>query len=124
MAPGLVGARRAALVPSKRRLERSSILLTARDPAFGDEIQVGDAVTLRAVVHDPNLKEPTGTVYFHADERYDQCPPVRLRSRSVATCYLTFYVPGRFSVTASYVGRDRSRATATVRFEVVPNTSD
>jgi hypothetical protein len=107
-----------------RHLKPSRISLTARDPAFGNEIQVGDAVTFRAVVHDPNLKAPTGTVYFRADERYDRCAPVRLRRRFVATCYLTFYSPGRFFVTARYVGRDGSNATVTVHFEVIPNTND
>ncbi len=108
----------------KGRAHPAGIRLTAVDPGYAYGIQVGDTVTLTAVVHDPNVSRPVGTVTFRADDRYDHCPLVRLRRTTTARCYLTFYSPGRFYVTASYEGRDRSVASVTLRFSVVPATND
>ncbi len=107
-----------------RRVRRSLIELTAVDPGYAYGIQVGDTVTFTATVRDPNVARPDGLVTFRADERYDSCPAVRLHRSTTATCYLTFYSPGAFSVTARYDGRDRSIAAVTLHFTVVPATDD
>lgn len=117
-------ARRPTRARETGRARPAGIRLTAVDPGYSYGIQVGDTVTLTAVVHDPNVARPVGTVTFRADDRYDHCPLVRLRRTTTARCYLTFYSPGRFFVTASYKGRDRSVASVTLRFSVVPATND
>lgn len=119
---------RPSTVPDRRteprRARKSLIELTAVDPGYAYGIQVGDTVTFTATVHDPNVARPDGVVTFRADESYDHCPAVALHGAATATCYLTFYSPGPFSVTARYEGRDRSTASVTLRFSVVPATND
>lgn len=114
-----------SLAPASRHVRPSSITLAAEDPAYGYGIQVGDTITMRATVHDPNVARPVGTVVFTSDNTYDKgCRSVRLQHVTDATCYMTFYSPGRFHVTARYEGTDHSGASVTLRFSVVPNTSD
>ncbi|MCU1492869.1 MAG: hypothetical protein JWO62_633 [Acidimicrobiaceae bacterium] len=99
--------------------------LTAVDPEYAYAIQVGDTITLRAVVHDPNVARPSGTVSFATNNSYDAgCKSVRLRRSTTATCYVTYYAPGGFHVVATYKGDDRSSSTVTLRFQVVPSTND
>lgn len=104
----------------------STMRLTATDPQFSSGIQVGDTITLRAVVRDPNVKKPTGTVRFATDDPYDKggCSTVHLKRSTTATCYLTYYSPGSVKVTATYAGADHSSAKLSLRFKVIPATDD
>lgn len=122
---GLAGSTAARASASPRSLRDATIRLTATDPQFAYAIQVGDTITFRATVTVRGRSHPTGTVRFTADNPYDHgCPQVRLSRSGSATCYLAFYSPGRFRVTASYVGPRHARASVTLRFAVVPATND
>jgi hypothetical protein len=105
--------------------DRSSISLTATDPQYSYAIQVGDAITMNATVRDSKEREPNGTVSITSNNNYDKgCPSIHLKHRTKATCYITFYSPGRFSVKATYDGRDGSVASVTLHITVVPSTND
>lgn len=123
----LVGGGTAVGAPAAHRrghARRAEITLTAVDPNYAYAIQVGDTITLRAVVRDPGRRAATGAVAFSSDNSYDRgCRAVRIQ-RSDAVCYMSFYTPGHFSVTARYRGPDRQQAVVTLRFSVVPSTSD
>jgi hypothetical protein len=109
---------------ASRAVKPSTMRLTVTDPQSGYNFQVGDALTMRAVIRDPNRSKPSGTVSFSSDNSYDKCKTVTLRRETTATCYLTFYSPGRFYVTAKYTGLDHSDAKITIHFSVVPSAND
>jgi len=107
------------------RVHRPTIELTATDPGYSYAIQVGDTITLLAVVHDPNARAPSGTVSFATNDAYDTgCRAVRLDHSTHATCYVTYYSPGSYRVKATYKGEDRVTATVTLRLKVVPSSDD
>jgi len=105
------------------RPKPASIRLTAVDPVSGFGLQVGDAITFTALVRDPNVGSATGLVAFSSNNRYDACPRVVIH-RNRAACYLTFYSPGTFHVTARYLGRDHVVTRVTLDITVIPNTDD
>jgi len=120
--PGVAGAGVAG--GAGRHLRPAALRLQVTDPNFAGGYQVGDALTVYAAVRDPNVSRPSGWVSFSTDDRYSPgCSRVPLRN-GIAACYPTFYLPGRHLVRALFQGHDGARASATVRFSVVANTSD
>ena len=105
------------------RTKHASIRLTAVDPVSGYGLQVGDTITFTALVRDPNVETATGTVAFSSNDGYETCPRVAIH-RDRAVCYLTFYSPGSFHVTARYLGRDHVLTSVTLDITVIPNTDD
>ncbi len=114
-----------AALAQTRHHAAASIRLTALDPQYAYAIQVGDTIALRAAVHPRGGGRASGSVRFTADNPYDHgCRSVRVARGDTATCYMAFYSPGRFAVTARYLGPHRETASVTLRFTVVPSTSD
>ncbi|HVC24574.1 MAG TPA: Ig-like domain-containing protein [Acidimicrobiales bacterium] len=109
------------------RVRRSTptIRLTAEDPQYAYGIQVGDTISFRAQVRYRGGGRLSGSVRFTADNPYDRgCHDVRVTRAGGATCFIAFYSPGRYAVTARYTGPHRASASVTLRFPVVPSTND